>query len=345
MIVVLGVDSHKRTHTIVAVDTLGRQLATLTVTANIQGHLRALAWAARFEQRRWAVEDCRHVTRRLETDLLCAGEHVIRVPAQLTATGRVTVRTPGKSDPIDALAVARAVLREPDLAVAHLDETTREIRLLVDHRERIVRERTADQNRLRWFLHELDPDYQPASLSRLRTLSRVHAWLATHDSLVAELATELVERIRHATIRATQLETDITRRVEQHTPSLLDIPGCGALTAAKLIGETGDPTRFRNKDAFAMFTGTAPIPIWSGSERYRLNRGGNRQLNAAIHRIAITQTRCHPDAQHFITRHTTNGNTKREATRALKRKLANVIYRTLLTNTHTTQQPAQPHAA
>ncbi len=133
--------------------------------------------------------------------------------------------------------------------------------------------------------------------------------------------------IRELTREANQLERDIRRRVEELVPSLLEIPGCGGLTAAKLVGEAADITRFKSRDAYAMSAGTAPIPVWSANnQRFRLNRGGNRQTNAAIHRIAITQIRIHPDAQTFITRRLETGSTKREALRLLKRKLANVVH-------------------
>jgi transposase len=110
--ITLGVDAHKRTHTIVAVDINGRQLATRTIAATSVGHLDGLRWAAELgSDRRWAIEDCRHLSRRLESDLLAAGEHVVRVPPKLMAHVRDSARTYGKSDPIDALAVARAALR------------------------------------------------------------------------------------------------------------------------------------------------------------------------------------------------------------------------------------------
>ncbi len=135
-----------------------------------------------------------------------------------------------------------------------------------------------------------------------------------------------------------------SRSVSLTSPlSLLALPGCGGLTAAKLVGEAADITRFKSRDAYAMWAGVAPIPVWSANqERFRLNRGGNRQTNAALHRIAITQIRIHPDAQTFIKRRLETGSTKREALRLLKRKLANVVYRTLLTDT---QQPALANAA
>jgi transposase len=142
---------------------------------------------------------------------------------------------------------------------------------------------------------------------------------------------------RQLTQEANQLEADITRRVTDLAPSLLAIPGCGALTAGKLIGEAADITRFTNRDAYAMWVSVAPIPVWSANpNRYRFNRGGNRQTNAALHRIAITQARIHPDAQAFIKRQIETGSTKGEALRLLKRKLANVVYRTLHADTQTT---------
>lgn len=140
--VTLGTDAHKRSHTIVAADEQGRQVGQVTVKATPEGHLRGLRWAGQWAQRRWAIEDCRHLSRRLERDLLAAGEPVVRVPPKLMAGARRGARTRGKSDPIDALAVARAALREPGLPVAHLDGVERQVRLLVDHREDLVAERT-----------------------------------------------------------------------------------------------------------------------------------------------------------------------------------------------------------
>jgi hypothetical protein len=161
--VTLGADAHKRSHSLVAVDDIGRKLGAHTVAATSTGHLEALRWARRWRPRRWAVEDCRHVTRSLEKDLLSAGEVVVRVPPQMAAEGRRSLRERGKSDPIDALAVARTALREADLPEAHLDDHCREVKLLLDHREDLVGERTRIQNRLQWLLHELEPEFQVAS--------------------------------------------------------------------------------------------------------------------------------------------------------------------------------------
>lgn len=331
--VVLGVDAHKRSHTIVAVDERGRKLGEVTVAATTAGHVKGVRWAQGVAaERRWALEDCRHLTRRLEADLLRAGEGVVRVPPKMMAGTRASARQRGKSDPIDAEAVARAALRDPGLPAARLDGVERELRLLVDHREDLVNERTRAQNRLRWHLHELGiDDVGAGALDRYSTLERLQERLEGLDGLVARIAVELVDRCRELTRRANELEREIARRVADVAPSLLALPGCGALTAAKLLGESAGIDRFRDRHAFASANGTAPIPVWSGNrERFRLNRGGNRQINAALHRIAVTQMRMHDPARDYIARKMTEGKTKTEAIRALRRRLSDVTYRLMI---------------
>jgi transposase len=331
--VVLGIDAHKRSHTVVAVDEHGRQLSTKTLGTTTADHLALLRWAEQHgQQRQWAVEDCRHLSRRLERDLLGAGERVVRVAPKLMAHARDSARTYGKSDPIDALAVARAALREPDLPVARLDGPEREVRLLVDHREDLVGERTRIIARLRWHLHELDPEWEPKAraLDRPTTWDRVRARLDGVAGTVARLARELVERCAALTAEIRELEQEIAALVTELAPSLLAIIGCGPLTAAKLVGQTAGVDRFRSRDAFARHNGTAPLPVWSSNRvRHRLSRTGNRQLNAAIHRIALTQAQWHPDARAFMARRREHGDSGREALRALKRRLSDVVYRAL----------------
>lgn len=350
--IILGIDAHKRTHTVVGVDELGRQLATKTTTSTTTAdHLALLRWAEALDggqEREWAVEDCRHLSRRLEADLLAAGERIKRVPPKLMAHARDSARTYGKSDPIDALAVARAVLRHPDLPVAQLDGPTRELRLLVDHREDLVAERTRCINRLRWHLHELDPTWDPTarSLTSYRNIDAVAARLAGLEGMVARIASEIAGQIRQLTVQERGLEREITVRVTVTAPVLLALVGVGALTAAKIVAEVADIRRFRSKDAFARHNGTAPLLVWSGNrERHRLARTGNRQLNAAIHRIAITQGRCHPAARVYLDRRATMGNTPSEARRALKRHLSDTVYRALLADANPAQPADLAHAA
>jgi transposase len=335
MAVVVGIDAHKRTHTAVAVDEAGRKLGEKTTTSTTtEANLELLRWAERFgSERRYAVEDCRHLSRRLEADLLAAGEVLVRVPPKLMAHARDSGRTFGKSDPIDALAVARAALREPDLPVARLDGASRDLRLLVDHREDLVRQRVAHINRLRWHLHELDPSWDPAarSLSRFKQLDAVADRLTGLEATVAFVARDLVARIRELTAAIHELERRIEMQIRILAPKLLALPGVGFLTAAKIVAEVADVRRFRSKDCFARHNGTAPLPVWSANKvRHRLSRTGNRQLNAAMHRIAITQMRIHDAAKCYLERRIAMGNTKTEALRALKRKLSDVVYRTLL---------------
>lgn len=343
---------HKRTHTIVAADANGVELGSVTAAATPAGHLKALRWVEQqWAERTWALEDCRHLSRRLEADLLRAGERVVRVPPKLMTGARRGGRQRGKSDPINALAVARAALREPDLPVAQLEGVEREIRLLVDHREDLVAERTRAQNRLLWHLHELEPGWQlPAgSLSTLKTLDQVLERIAGHDTVVAEIARELVETIRRLTVRVNQLERRIAKQVEPLVPTLLALVGCGALTAAKIVGEAAGVSRFRSKTAFARHNGTAPIPVWSGNnERHRLNRGGNRQLNAAMHRIAITQMQRPGPARDYIERRMATGDNKTEAIRCLRRQISNEVYKRLVADErarhNTTPQPLEAAA-
>jgi len=333
--VVVGADVHKRTHTFVAVDEAGRKLGELTVKADSAGHDKAVRWAeARFGvELKWGVEDCRHLSARLEMDLLEAGQSVVRVPPKMMAEQRRVARSHGKSDPIDALAVARAVLREPDLPEAYHDEASRELKLLVDHREDLVRHRTQVINRFRWHLHRIDPQLDPPArtLDLTKTRRKLQAELAGVAGIDARLARELLGDIEALTVRVKGLEKEIAGLVSVQAPALMEIPGCGALSAAKIVGETAGVARFRTEAKFAMHAGAAPIPVWSGRThgRVRLNRAGNRQLNAALHRIAVTQIARPGLGKTYYEKRLKAGDSKSEALRSLKRRLARVVYQTL----------------
>lgn len=257
------------------------------------------------------------------------------VPPKLMAGARRGARTRGKSDPIDARAVAQAALRHPELLEAHLGGVDRDVRLLLDHREDLVGERTRMQNRLRWHLHDLDPDFEvpTGGLDRYCWLDRPEAHLEAMDQGVqVRIAIDEVRRIRELTREANRLQRELETLMRLVAPELLGIPGCAALTAAKLLGETGGVRRFRSEAAFAMHVGAGPLEVSSGErQRHRLNRTGNRQLNAALHRIAVTQKRMHSPAQAFLKRKRQEGKGKREALRCLKRHLSRSVFKTLLT--------------
>jgi transposase len=337
---VVGVDPHKQSHTAVAVDELGRKQAQKTVAARRDGHLQLVAWArqAAPRERLWAVEDVRHVAGNLIRVLLAAGESVVFVPPRMMAGERRGGRERGKSDPIDALAIARLALREDGhLQAACLDERTRPVRLLVDHRDALVKDRTAMINRLRWHLHDLDPALAPAtralsgSAARRRLAARLAAMPASTARRVAAAQLALIA-VLSAEIDA--IEAELAPLVTALAPALLALPGTGVLTAAKLLGEIGDIQRFRSPAAFARHNGTAPIPVQSGaSSTWRLNRAGNRQLNAALHRIAVTQARCHPAGRALLTRRAeTTRETRKASLRVLKRHLSDVIYHAMTTD-------------
>lgn len=350
--VVVGVDVHKRTHTFVAVDGVGRQLGVSTVSATTAGHGRALRWA-RSEfgtELVWAIEDCRHLSARLERDLLGAGQRVVRVPPKLMALVRASARTRGKSDPIDALAVARAVLREPGLPEASHDETSRELKLLVDRRETLVAQRTRTIDSLLWRVHELDPAHapKPRSLDLLTHQNVLRDWLHTQSGIVAELALDELDDIVALTQRAKVLARRIDDLVTVAAPTLLAVPGCGVLTAAKLVGESAGIGRFGTEAQFARHAGVAPVPVWSGNTagRVRMTRSGNRQLNAALHRIAITQIRLPGSlGKTYYEKKRSEGMSTPEALRCLKRRLARTVFNTLTTDRRPGTGTCSPVAA
>jgi transposase len=336
--IVIGTDTHKRTHACGAVDAAtGRLAGETTAAAREPGFRELLAWGRGLDEERiWAIEDCRHVSGALERFLVAAGERVVRVPPKLMGQSRRGERAAGKSDPIDALAVARAALREgvETLPVAHLDEEALQVKLLLDHREDLVRARSQDQCRLRWHLHDLWPELEiPAgALDRTVWLDRLGRRLSRAErSTRVTIARELVVEIRRRTRRVKELEGEIGDLVEARAPELLALEGCGPLTAARLIAETGGADRFASDAKFARLAGVAPIPASSGQRtRHRLDRGGNRRLNCALHRIAVTQGRVHAPAREFLARKQAEGKTRREALRCLKRHLARRVWRLLL---------------
>jgi len=330
--IVIGLDVHKQSVTAVAVDEAGRPLGEQVIRV---GGDELLGWASALDgERLWAVEDCRQLTGWLEQQLLGLGEELVRVPPKLTVPERRAGRTRGKSDPIDALAIARAALREPNLSRPRADERVyRELKLLVDHRDDVVDQRRRTQQRLRWHLHQLDPTFEVPlrRLDRPKHLERVSRWLARRQpELQVRLARELVSTCRALNRAVAELDLELEQRTAEIAPGLLELPGCATLTAAKLLAEIGPIDRFKTDAQLARHSGVAPLEASSGrTQRHRLDRGGNRQLNAALYRIAITQARYHPDARAYLERKKAEGKSRREALRCLKRLLARVVYNTL----------------
>jgi transposase len=333
--IVVGVDAHSQTHTAAAVNArTAVELEVLTVFARPAGHNQLLDWARRLDgERVWALEDCRNLTGSLERFLLMAGEVVVRVPPKLMAEARKSARSFGKSDAIDAVATARAAIREPDLPRGRLAGPEREIKLLVDHREDLLAESTRYQCRLRWHLHAIDPELQPPlrCLALSGNLDALQRKLARRpqDAQVL-ICRELIRRIRELTRRVKELKSQLHRLVRRRCPALLELPGCGPLMAARILAEVEDVSRFTNERHLASYAGARPLLASSGKQqRHRLNRTGNRRLNRALYIIALTQARIHQPARDYIARRVSEGKTTREAMRALKRYIARRIYRIL----------------
>ena len=334
--IVIGIDPHKQTHTAVAIDkATGEVIGELTVRARRPGFERLVEWARHLDpERLFAIEDGRHVSGHLERYLIGRGERSVRVPPRMMGQARRADRVRGKSDSIDATAVARASLANPDLPAATLAGPEREIGLLAAHREQMVNERTALQSKLRWLLHDIDPDLAPGprTLDRFTTLDRLQASLEQlAPTADVRICLDLMARCREITVRANELEREITFLVKAAAPALLLIPGCAGLTAAKIVAETARVDRFPTEGHFARYAGTAPVPASSGAtHRHRFNRRGNRQLNAALHRIAVTQLRIHEPARDYVAKKRSEGMSKTEAIRALKRRLSRVVFKTMM---------------
>jgi transposase len=336
---VIGADTHKGSHALAAVNEgTGRIRGSREIKADDAGHLAAVRWARGLDEERvWAIEDCRHVSLRLEQALLAAGERVVRVPPHRMGASRKGEREPGKSDEIDALAVARAVVKDgvEQFPIAYLNEQAMEIRLLLDHREDLVAERTRTVNRLRWHLLELCPELERSlkrgALTKSRELDRVDRRLRNLPAGArVRVAREQVSQLRSLNRQANQLQVELLELVKAHRPQLLAELGCGALTAAILIGHTAGVRQFLKPSSFGLQTGTAPIPCSSGLRtQHRLNRGGDRQLNHALHIIAITRAQRDPATKEYLARKEAEGKTTKGALRCLKRHLARRFYRLL----------------
>jgi transposase len=333
--VMIGVDPHKATHTAVALDDRENELATLTLRAGRRQVSRLLAWAAPFQPRTWAVEAANGWGYLLSQQLLAGGEAVLDVPATLAA--RVRVLGSGRSnknDPNDARSVAIAALRAPALAPVRAEDHLTVLRLLAKRNLDLGRWR----NKVCCRLHALVCELVPGGIAKKIVVSQVRELLervrpATGAATERHrLAVELVDDLAHIDAQIRHTQQRISRAVTASATSLTGVFGVGDVIAAMVIGLTGDVGRFRSADAYAAYNGTAPVEVSSGGRRvYRLSRRGNRQLNHAIHMAAVTQVRfAHSPGRAFYERKLAEGKTKKEALRALKRRLSDVIYRRLI---------------
>lgn len=326
----IGIDTHKDSLAACRVDALGTVLDERTFSNDPAGHRALLEWATGGPDATIGVEGSSSFGAPAARFLVAAGLLVREVPPQLSRRERIGTRRPGKSDPTDALAIARVTAREPDLPPVRLVDASHDLQLLVEAREDLVAETTRVRNRLHADLRVLVPGYgaAAANLVAVRHQATAARLLRGLGGVQAELARTRLARLRRLRVEEQALARMIGERIAGHP--LLGLPGVGALTAAKLVGESGDIARFRSADAFAALAGVAPIPASSGqTHRMRLNRGGNRQLNRALHTIALAQAWHHEPAQAYVARKRAEGKTWREAIRALKRQLVRAVFRLL----------------
>jgi transposase len=342
---VLAVDPHKASWTAAVVDHAHRVRGQLRVPASREGYrqLRGLArrWPA--GSLIWAVEGAHGLGLPLVERLAADGIPVVDVPAKLSARVRLLATGNGrKTDAADAVATAVAALTAARLRTAAIDEHTATLRLLSDHRDDLVRARTQTLNRLHVLLVGLVPAGAPRHLTAdtaaglLRSVrSRTPA-----EQTRRALARDLVAEVRRLDERIAALDTMIGKAVATTASTLPELCGIGVVLAGKLLGRVGAITRFGSAAAFAAYCGVAPIEASSGDVvRHRLCRAGDRQLNFVLHVMAITQIRCHSPAQAYYLRKRAEGKGRKEALRCLKRRLADVVYRTMLRDA-TTQTTA-----
>jgi transposase len=342
---VVGIDVHKHAHAAALLDERGGEIGTLTIPNSPEGYRRLLAWLGEHDAADAVigVESPGSYGRALVGALAAAGHEVLHVPAWRTHRERHR-QGPGKTDPGDALAIADVVRRKRDqLGPALEPELVRALAMLELQRKRFVRDRTQAIQRLRADWTQVDPvgEAKVVRCDRptvLRRLRRISFGDGLAEQIAARCIRELARDIEDLNGRIAALDEQIADLLEEHGNPVADLLGAGDQIAATLIAHAGDVRRFKDAAAFARFCGAAPIPCGSGqtSGRHRLHRGGNRQLNAALYRIAIVQQRHHPDAKAFLARKISEGKTKREARRALKRHLANVVYRRLYAWAETT---------
>jgi transposase len=331
--VLIGVDPHKGSHTAVIVDRDEQEMARLTVRADRRQLQRLLSFAAPFGERTWAIESAGGLGFLLAQQLVGAGEDVVDVPPTLAARVRLLGSGRGsKNDPNDALSTAIAALRDPYLRTVVAEDHAMVLRMLADRHQDLTRLRTQAVCRLHALLAALVPGGVQKRLSANAAaafLRRVHPLTAVEIER-KNLALELVADIRRLDRAVASVKARAKVAVAASGTTVTDIHGVGPIVAALLIGHSGDISRFPTAGHYASYNGTAPIEASSGPKvRHRLNPRGNRQLNHALHMIAISQARSDTAGRVYYQRKIEEGKTTKEARRALKRRISDTVYKKL----------------
>jgi transposase len=332
--VVIGVDPHKLSVTIEVVDQRENLLGGGRFATDKAGFAAMRSYVKRWPDREWAVEGGLGVGRPLAQRLLESGERVVDVPAKLAARARFLDTGHGrKTDAHDAHSVAVAAVRAKELRVLAPDGELEALRMLVDRRDELSRQRVQTVNRLQRLLAEL----APGKVKRYITALQAKAVLAsvrprdvagkTRRRVAADQLADLVTIEK----KMTALTTDIKAMVRARGSNLMELPGVGPLVAARILADVGDVARFADRNRFASWTGTAPIEASSGEQvRHRLSRAGNRRVNRMLHIAATTQIRLDTAGRVYYRRKLADGKTRMEAMRCLKRRISDAVYRQLV---------------
>ena len=334
--VIIGMDPHKRSATIEVIDQRGRVLEVGRFDTNEAGYAAMLA-AGRTHggvgERVWAVEGCNGIGRHLAHRLVHDGERVLDVPTKLSAQVRVfATGNARKTDPVDAHSVALAALyapAEPGLRPVLVEDDLLVLGLMVDRRDELGRARTQTVNRLHRLLLELIPGGAKTFLSAPQ--ARVLVATVKPRDLVGKtrrrLVVELIGELEVIDRKIKTAEKELTALVTERGSTLLELTGIGPTGAARLLADVGDIHRFRDKDRFASWNGTAPLDASSGAQqRHRLSRAGNRRINRTLHIMAVVQLRNPTPGREFYDARKAGGTPSLMAMRSLKRRLSNVVY-------------------
>jgi transposase len=347
MKVLIGVDPHKASVAVAAVDEAKGELVERASFLQNRAGLRALErWAKWFPERRWAVENAGGLGRHLAVRLAAAGESVVEVPPKLSA--RVRVLSTGnarKNDGADALATALAASRNGRLAAVDPEAASEALRLLSERREDLVAERTRALNRLHGLLRDLVPGGVTGTLSAHRA-ARILRGLRPQEGASArlrrQLASEVLRDVRTLDRKIEDLNGRIEAEVEASGTTLTEIFGVGPILAARIVGAVGNVARFpTNKAHFASYSGTAPVEVSSGDVvRHRLSLAGNRRLNYALHMVAVCQDRSDARGGTYYRKKIAQGKSRKEALRCLKRRISDAVFRSLVADSQAPSRSA-----
>jgi transposase len=330
----IGVDPHKGSHTAVAVSADERQLGKLRVRASDEQALQLAEWAAAWPERTWAVEGASGLGHFLAQQLVAAGERVLDVQPRLGSRVRLLASgNTNKNDPNDARSVAIAALRSADCREVRPDDHTAVLQVWSKRHRDLGRSRTQVACRLHAVLCEL----VPGGVRKEITAAHASRLLAAAEPAGAvalarwELADDFLEDLRRLDGQMSQTRKKLAVAVKASGTTLTEVFGVGPVIAAIVLGEVEDVSRFRDRDRFAAYNGTAPVEVSSGNRKvHRLSRRGNRRVNHAIHMAAITQIRhAHSEGRAYYDKKIAEGKSPKEALRALKRRISDALYRRL----------------